>query len=125
MFRKSIRLFRVGGLDIRIDPSWFVLVLFITWSLAMGLFPAQFPTLSPGTWWTMGFAGAMGLFLSIVFHEVSHSLVGRRFGLEMESITLFLFGGMAEMPHEPRQPMAEFWMAIAGPVASLVLSAAF
>ncbi|MDB5049388.1 MAG: putative zinc metalloprotease containing domain pair [Fibrobacteres bacterium] len=125
MFGKSIKLFRVGGIDIRLDPSWFILVLLITWSLAMGLFPLQFPTLSPGTWWAMGFAGAIGLFLSILIHEISHSIVGRRFGLEMQSITLFLFGGMAEMPHEPARPRAEFWMSIAGPIASLVLSAVF
>lgn len=125
MFRKSIKLFRAVGVDIRIDPSWFFLVALITWSLAMGLFPLRFPGLSPAAWWAMGFAGAIGLFLSILFHEISHSLVGRRFGINMKSITLFLFGGMAEMPDEPRRPKAEFWMAVAGPISSLVLAAVF
>jgi Zn-dependent protease/CBS domain-containing protein len=125
MFRSSIKLFRVGGIQIRIDPSLFLLVALITWSLAMGLFPMQFPGLPRSTFWTMGFAGAMGLFASILIHEISHSLVGIRFGLEMKSITLFLFGGMAEMPHEPKRPRVEFWMAIAGPIASLVLSGIF
>jgi Zn-dependent protease/CBS domain-containing protein len=69
--------------------------------------------------------GALGLFASIVFHEMSHSLVARRFGLHMKGITLFLFGGVAEMPEEPKGAGAEFWMAIAGPLASVFLAAFF
>jgi Zn-dependent protease/predicted transcriptional regulator len=69
----------------------------------------------------MGIVGALGLFGSIIFHELCHSLVARRFGLPMKSITLFVFGGVAEMDEEPPSPKAEFYMAIAGPLSSLVL----
>lgn len=125
MFGKPIHLFRIFGFDVGIDLSWFLLFMLITWSLAMGLFPFQYPGLAGSTYLMMGVTGALGLFLSIVFHELSHSLVARRFGLTMKGITLFLFGGVAEMPEEPRKPGAEFWMAAAGPASSLVLAAAF
>lgn len=125
MFGKPIKLFRLAGVDVRIDFSWFLLVLLITWSLAVGFFPMRFPGLSTGLFWALGFAGAMGLFLSILLHEISHSVVGRAFGMKMEGITLFLLGGVAEMPREPQRPKAEFWMAIAGPLTSLALAALF
>jgi Zn-dependent protease/predicted transcriptional regulator len=73
----------------------------------------------------MGIAGALGFFGSIVFHELSHSLVARYFHLPMRGITLFLFGGVAEMGGEPQSPKVEFLMALAGPVASIVLGFAF
>ena len=73
----------------------------------------------------MGAVGACGLFASIVFHEFAHSLVARQFGIEMSGITLFVFGGVAEMKEEPRSPKAEFFMAIAGTLSSVVLVAVF
>ena len=69
----------------------------------------------------MGVAGALGLLVSIVFHELWHSLIARRFGLSMRGITLFIFGGVAEMTEEPSSPKAEFFMAVAGPISSIVL----
>jgi Zn-dependent protease/CBS domain-containing protein len=73
----------------------------------------------------MGAFGALGLFGSIVFHELSHSLVSRRHGMPIKGITLFLFGGVAEMDDEPPNPRAEFFMAVAGPLASVSLAAVF
>jgi Zn-dependent protease/CBS domain-containing protein len=125
MFGKPIRLFRIFGFQVGIDLSWFILFFLITWTLALGLFPYQFPGLPMATYALMGVIGALGLFASIVFHEMSHSLVARRFGLHMKGITLFLFGGVAEMPEEPKGAKAEFWMAIAGPLASVFLAAFF
>src|SRR5690606_18691123 len=90
-----------------------------------GFFPMRFPGLSTGLFWALGFAGAMGLFLSILLHEISHSVVGRHFGMKMEGITLFLLGGVAELPNEPQRPKAEFWMAIAGPMTSFALAILF
>jgi Zn-dependent protease len=72
----------------------------------------------------MGLFGALGLFASIIIHEFSHSLVARRFGIPMKGITLFIFGGVAEMDEEPPSAKAEFAMALAGPVASIVIGAA-
>lgn len=125
MFGKAIPLFRIFGFQIKLDPSWFLLALLITWSLAQGLFPMQHPNLPGKTYWWMGAIGALGLFFSIIFHELSHSLVARRYDLPMKGITLFIFGGVAEMEREPAQPRAEFWMAIAGPVSSVLLAGIF
>ena len=125
MLGKPIRLFSVFGFTVRIDATWFILLLLITSSLAMGLFPSRYPGLTMGTYWMMGMVGALGLFVSILIHEIAHSLVAKRFGLEMKGITLFLLGGMAEMPREPSRAKVEFWMAIAGPLTSLALAAAF
>jgi len=124
MFGKRIPLFKVFGFEVGIDYSWFFLAVLITWSLAASLFPAQHRGLSPATYWTMGAAGALGLFISIVLHELSHSLVARRFGLRIRGITLFIFGGVAEMESEPPSAKAEFWVAIAGPIASFVIAGA-
>ncbi|MGH7970572.1 MAG: M50 family metallopeptidase, partial [Limisphaerales bacterium] len=90
-------------------------------SLARGIFPASVEGLPPATYWWMGVAGALGLFLSIVLHEFGHSVVARRFGIPMNGITLFIFGGVAEMGDEPPSPKSELLMAIAGPITSVVL----
>ncbi len=121
MFGKRIRLFKLLGFAVHIDMSWLVLALLITWSLARGLFPYHYEKLSSLTYWSMGAAGALGMFASIVFHELCHSLVARRFGLPIKGITLFIFGGVAEMDDEPPSPKAEFFMAVAGPASSILL----
>jgi len=121
MFGKRFKLFRLFGFEVRIDLSWLVLGFLITWSLAQGIFPFHYKNLSEATYWWMGIAGAVGLFASIVFHELCHSLVAKRFGLPMRGITLFIFGGVAEMEDEPPSAKAEFLMAIAGPLSSILL----
>lgn len=123
MFGKGIRLFELSGFAVEIDLSWLLIFAFITWSLAVGYFPAFFPGQTTGMYWWMGFVGGLGLFASIVLHELSHSLVARRYGLEMRGIRLFIFGGVAQMDQEPASPKAEFLMAIAGPIASVVIAA--
>src|SRR5512143_1440851 len=125
MFGKPLTLFRILGFEVKIDWSWLILGALIVWSLATGLFPVWYKGLAPGDYWIMGVAGALGLFLSIVFHELWHSLVARRFGLNMRGITLFLFGGVSEMVDEPPSPKAEFFLALAGPVSSVVLAVIF
>ena len=110
------------GFEIRVDLSWLILAALITWSLASGLFPEFYKDLPKSSYWWMGLAGAAGLFASIVLHELSHSLVARRYGISMKGITLFIFGGVAQMEDDPPNPKAEFWMAIVGPVSSLLIS---
>ena len=125
MFGRSVTLFRLLGFEVKVDASWLIIASLVIWSLAAGLFPARFPQLPPATYWWMGVLGALGLFASIVFHEFSHSLVARYLGLEMKGITLFIFGGVAEMEEEPPNPKVEFFMAAAGPLASIVLALFF
>ena len=125
MFGKRITLFRLLGFEVHVDPSWLILAVLVTWSLAVGLFPHYYPGLTHRTYWLMGISGAMGMFFSILFHEFCHSLVARRFGIPMRGITLFIFGGVAEMEDEPPSPKAEFFMAVAGPLSSLALGAVF
>lgn len=124
MFGKPITLFKLFGFAIRLDLSWFVIAILVTWSLAVGLFPALVAGLSPATYWTMAVAGALGLFISIILHELGHSLVARRYGLAIKGITLFIFGGVAELEEEPQSARAEFMVAIAGPIVSILIAVA-
>lgn len=125
MFRHKITLFKLFGFSISIDASWVIILFLVVSLLAMQLFPNYYPELTAATYWLMGLTGATGLFISIIFHEFSHSLIARIYGLEIRGITLFIFGGVAEMKEEPKSPKAEFFMAIAGPLASLMLSILF
>ena len=124
MFGRSVELFKLFGFSVRIDASWILIAILIVWSLASGFFPHYYPDLSTGTYWWMGFLGALGLFVSIVLHEFAHSWVARQRGMNMRGITLFVFGGVAHMDEEPPSPGTEFWMAIAGPIASVLIAAA-
>lgn len=125
MFGRHVTLFEIFGFRVKVDLSWTFLALLIAWSLAQGLFPSLYEGLTVATYWWMAVVGVIGVLVSLVFHELSHSLVARRFGLEIRGITLFLFGGIAEMTEEPVSAKVEFWMAIAGPLASGVLALAF
>ena len=131
MFGKRIKLFTLLGFTVHMDFSWLIIMALVTWSLAEGVFreipdpratEASPPAMEAWLRWTMGLAGAFGLFVSIVIHEMMHSVVARRYGLPMKGITLFVFGGVAEMSDEPPSPKAEFLMALAGPAASLALA---
>ncbi len=125
MFGNKVKLFSILGFRVSVDASWLILFLLLTWSLAGGFFPFYFKELSKATYWWMGIFASVGLFLSIVFHELCHSLVARRFGIPMKGITLFIFGGVAEMNEEPSSAKAEFLMAFVGPLSSFVLGGAF
>jgi Zn-dependent protease/CBS domain-containing protein len=125
MFGKRIKLFKIFGFEVGIDWSWIILAILIAWSLSVGFFPFRYKSLPTQTYWVMGIVGALGLFFSIVFHEMCHSLVARQYGMRMKGITLFIFGGVAEMGEEPPNPKAEFMMAIVGPISSLVIGIVF
>jgi Zn-dependent protease/CBS domain-containing protein len=125
MFGRGFKLFTLFGFEIRADLSWVLLAVLVTWSLARGAFPHFLPDLSESAYWWMGAVSAAGLFASVIFHELFHSLAARRFGMTIRGITLFIFGGVAEMGEEPPSAKAEFVMAFAGPASSLFLSAFF
>jgi Zn-dependent protease/predicted transcriptional regulator len=121
MFGRPIPLFKLAGFQVGLDWSWFIIAVLITWTLASGVFPYYYPDLTPGAYWSMGVIAALGLFASIVLHELGHATVARRHGLPIRRITLFIFGGVAEMEAEPERPAAEFWVAIAGPIVSFLV----
>ena len=122
MFGRRIDLFHLFGFAVRLDLSWFLVVALISWSLASSVFPPLYPELSESIYWLMGLAAALGLFASVVLHELAHALVARRFRLTIRGITLFIFGGVAEMESEPPTAEAEFLIAIAGPAASVMVA---
>lgn len=125
MFTRSTRLFTLGGFDIKLDPSWLIIATLITWSLAQHYFPPALPGYSQAAYLLMGLTAMLAFFGSLLLHELAHSVVARANGVPIRGITLFLFGGMAEMEAEPRSGLIEFWIAIAGPLMSLVLSLLF
>ena len=122
MFGRSIPLFRLAGFQVGLDWSWLIIAVLITWTLSSGVFPSYYPDLTPAAYWSMGVVAALGLFASIILHELAHAVVARRYGLPIRRITLFIFGGVAEMEAAPERPGAEFWVAIAGPIASFLVS---
>lgn len=113
------------GVQIRLDASWILFALLIAWSLASGVFPEIYAGLPQASYWGMALATVVGVAASIILHELGHTLVGRSFGVPVRSITLFVFGGVAETEAEPRAPMAEFLMAVAGPIVSVILGIVF
>ncbi len=122
MFRNAVNLFEIFGFKIRVDPSWLLIAALIVWTLSTAYFPAELPGLSQVDYVALGVVAMLGLFASLILHELAHSLVARQFGLEVGGITLFIFGGVAELEQEPRSPESEFWIAIAGPIMSFVLA---
>ncbi len=125
MFSNAIKLCSLNGFDIKVDPSWILIAALVTWSLSDQYFPATYPDQTSQTYLTMAFIAMLGFFASLLLHELAHSVVARRLGLEIKGITLFLFGGVAEMENEPKNATVELWVAIAGPVMSLSLSFGF
>ena len=125
MFGKKINLFKLLGFEVRIDLSWIIIAVLIAWSLSTGLFPFYYKNLSIQTYWVMGIIAAVGLFISIIVHEFSHSLVARKYGIPMKGITLFIFGGVAEMEEEPPSPKVELFMAGVGPLSSMAIAGVF
>lgn len=122
MIGKRITLFKLLGFDVQVDLSWVFIAWLIVWTLARDYFPHKFHDLSDSSYWVMGIGGALGLFLSIVLHELGHSFVARKDGIAIKGITLFIFGGVAEMEGEPPTPRSEFRMAIAGPIVSILIA---
>jgi len=117
--------FPVLGVEIRVDASWVFLALLIAWSLAAGVFPELYAGLPSLSYWVMALATMAGVGASIVLHELGHTLVARAFGIPVKSITLFIFGGVAQLAGRPKAPLGELLMAIAGPLVSIALGTLF
>ncbi len=123
--KSSFRLFRIAGIDIGIHYSWIFIFILISWLLAMGTFPQSYPGWDVTTYWITGILTALLLFVSVLLHELAHSLVARARGMAVNSITLFILGGVSNLEEEPKKPKIEFAMAIVGPLTSLVLAGIF
>jgi Zn-dependent protease/CBS domain-containing protein len=132
MFGRRWQLFRLYGIPISVDASWLVILALVTLSMAT-MFPhlmeqyfgEQAPPLGQAAYWVMGLVAALTFFACILLHELGHATVARARGMDIRGITLFLFGGVAEIGEEPPSAWTEFLMAIAGPAVSLVLGVGF
>jgi Zn-dependent protease len=125
MTRPNVPLGRILGIPIGLDYSWFLIFALLTWMLAGSYYPAEFKDWPPLLYWFMGAATAILLFGSVLLHELGHSVVALRFKVPVRSITLFLFGGVAQIGAELPSARAEFFIAIAGPIVSLALAVVF
>jgi Zn-dependent protease/CBS domain-containing protein len=125
IMRNTVRLGTIFGIELKLDYSWFIIFVLITWSLAGHYFPGAHPGWSSGAYWALGALTSALFFASVVIHELAHSLVSRAFGTPVHDITLFIFGGAAHISQEPRRAREDLWMALAGPTASLGLAALF
>ncbi len=122
---RGITLFKVLGIEISLDYTWFIVFALFGWSLAYGYFPNYYPGLEKPVYLFMGFVSALLLFGCVLIHELSHSYTANKLGLDIKRITLFIFGGVAELTREPDKPVMELKIAVAGPIASGVLALIF
>jgi Zn-dependent protease len=123
--QSSFTLGRIGGIRVGIHYTWLFAFILIAWSLAAGYFPAQAPRLGAGAYWLLGIVAALLLFASVLLHELSHSFVAIARGLQVDSITLFIFGGVSNLKGDSQNPKDEFLISVVGPLTSLVLGGVF
>jgi len=116
---------KVFGIQFRLHYTWFIIFFLVIASLSWQLFPAYYPGWNHLLYWVMGVITTILFFISLVAHELAHSLVGRVNGIPVKSITLFIFGGVAQMTKEAAKASAELKMAAAGPACSLVIGGLF
>ena len=122
MFGNGVKLTKIFGIELWIDYSWLIVFFLVMWSLASGYFPHEYPGLGKTTYWVMGAFSAILLFVCVLLHELSHSYVAQKSGIAVPKITLFIFGGVAQISEEPRSAKTEFNIAIAGPICSVMLA---
>ncbi len=119
----SLRLGKIAGINIYAHLSWFIILVLLTWSLASDWFAQLFPGWATTTYWITAFISALLLFACVLVHELTHALVSQAHGLTVKNITLFIFGGVANIEEEVKRPGIEFQIAAVGPIASLLLAA--
>jgi Zn-dependent protease/CBS domain-containing protein len=117
----SIHLGRIAGISIDVNYSWLIILVLLTFSLAVSWFPSTLPRMGTLTYWILGLIAALLLFASVLAHELAHSVVARARGLSVKSITLFIFGGVSNIEQEPKSAGVEFQVAIVGPLTSIII----
>ena len=125
MNKSAIQLGRIFGIPIGLDYSWFLIFALLTWSLATSYYPTEFKNWPVAQYWIVGAATVILMFACVLLHELGHSVVAMRYKIPIRSITLFIFGGVAQIGAEPPSAMSEFWIAIAGPITSFALALIF
>lgn len=125
MFNSSLQITTIYGIPIRLHFSLVIVFFLISWTLAYGFMPEYSPGLTQNQYWFMSIIGTIILFLSVLVHELSHSIVAKSYGIRVRQIILFIFGGVSDIEEEPEDFKKEFKMAFAGPAISFVLSGVF
>ncbi len=125
MNKNTISIGRIFGIPIGLDPSWFLVFVLVTWTLAISYYPVEFRNWPAAEYWIVSVATAILYFGSVLLHEVGHSVVAIHYKVPVRKITLFIFGGISEIGAEPPSAKAEFWIAIAGPAVSFLLAILF
>lgn len=125
MFGRGLKLGTILGIEIWVDYSWLIIFFLLLWSLSGGFFPIKYPGLEKSTYFILGAMSAILLFACVLLHELSHSYVAQKSGIPVPRITLFIFGGVAQISEEPKSARMEFNIAIAGPICSLMLAVIF
>jgi Zn-dependent protease len=125
MNRRTISLGRIFGIPVGLDYSWFLIFALLTWTMAVGYYPAEFKDWPAVQYWVAGAITSIMLFVSVLLHELGHSVVAMRYKIPVRSITLFIFGGVSLIGAEPPSAAAGFWIAVAGPAVSFFLAAFF
>jgi Zn-dependent protease len=123
--RRAIGLFRVAGIRISLDFSWFIVFALVLFALSAGYFPRSYPGYEAQTYWLAGFIATLLFFSSVLIHELSHSLVALRCGIHISEITLFIFGGVSKLSQEPTDPKTELKISLVGPFSSFALAVVF
>jgi Zn-dependent protease len=125
MNRRGISLGRILGIPIQLDYSWFLIFALITWTLAVGYFPAEFKGWPTYEYWVVGLVTSLLFFGSVLLHELGHSVVAMHYKIPVKGINLFIFGGASQIEKEPSSAGIEFVMAIVGPLVSFALAGIF
>jgi Zn-dependent protease len=121
----SLQVAKIYQIPIRLHFSLVLVFFLIAWTLAYGFMPQYSPGMNQVNYWIMSITGTIILFLSVLLHELSHSIVAKSYGIRVRQIMLFIFGGVSDIEEEPKEFKKEFKMAIVGPAVSLVLSTIF
>ena len=121
----SLQIFTIKKIPIKLHFTLIIVFFLISWTLATGFMPYYYPNLTTLQYWTMGIIGAIILFVSILLHELSHSLLSIRYGIHVNQILLFIFGGISDIKEETKEFKKEFKIAIVGPLTSYALSGLF
>jgi Zn-dependent protease/CBS domain-containing protein len=121
----SLKIGRIYGIEIRLHYTWLIVFLMVVWSVGFSYMPLQYPGQGSLIYLIVGVSSAAIIFLSVLFHELCHSIVAKRMGILVPSIVLFLFGGVSQIAEEPREPRGELKMAAVGPLSSLLLAGIF